>query len=110
MLAGISQVDQLRNALVFKGGTALKKCYFGNYRFSEDLDFSCMVGAPNGPAMEEAVGQACSAAAAMLDEYAPVEIAWERYTQKRSPSGRTRGVHGTGTAPMASTTPHARDP
>jgi hypothetical protein len=82
MLAGISQVDQLRNALVFKGGTALKKCYFGNYRFSEDLDFSCMVGAPTGPAMEEAVGQACSAAAAMLDEYAPVEIAWERYTER----------------------------
>ena len=25
---------------LFKGGTALKKCYFHNYRFSEDLDFS----------------------------------------------------------------------
>jgi hypothetical protein len=25
---------------VFKGGTALKRCYFGDYRFSEDLDFS----------------------------------------------------------------------
>src|SRR4029077_2683319 len=27
-------------ALVFKGGTALKRCYFGDYRFSEDLDFT----------------------------------------------------------------------
>jgi predicted nucleotidyltransferase component of viral defense system len=25
---------------VFKGGTALKRCYFGGYRFSEDLNFS----------------------------------------------------------------------
>jgi len=25
---------------IFKGGTCLKKCYFGEYRFSEDLDFS----------------------------------------------------------------------
>jgi predicted nucleotidyltransferase component of viral defense system len=25
---------------VFKGGTALRKCYFENYRFSEDLDFT----------------------------------------------------------------------
>ena len=26
--------------LVFKGGTCLKKCYFNDYRFSEDLDFT----------------------------------------------------------------------
>lgn len=26
--------------LVFKGGTCLKKCYFSDYRFSEDLDFT----------------------------------------------------------------------
>ncbi len=25
---------------IFRGGTALKKCYFTNYRFSEDLDFT----------------------------------------------------------------------
>ena len=38
LLAGISQVDALRDTMVFKGGTALKKCFFGDYRFSEDLD------------------------------------------------------------------------
>ncbi len=27
--------------IVFKGGTALKKIYFKNFRFSEDLDFVC---------------------------------------------------------------------
>ena len=30
----------LAKCLVFKGGTALKQCYFGDYRFSEDLDFT----------------------------------------------------------------------
>ena len=40
VLAGIGQVPVLRDTLVCKGGTALKKCYFGDYRFSEDLDFS----------------------------------------------------------------------
>ena len=30
----------LKENLIFKGGTALKKCYFGNYRFSEDLDLT----------------------------------------------------------------------
>lgn len=30
----------LKSTLAFKGGTALKRCYFGDYRFSEDLDFT----------------------------------------------------------------------
>lgn len=38
-LVGLSR-SSLRGALVFKGGTALKRCYFGDYRFSEDLDFT----------------------------------------------------------------------
>ncbi len=29
-----------RNLFVFKGGTCLRKCYFSDYRFSEDLDFT----------------------------------------------------------------------
>ena len=39
MLVGLSR-SPLRGRLAFKGGTALKKCYFGDYRFSEDLDFT----------------------------------------------------------------------
>lgn len=38
-LVGLSR-SPLRNSLAFKGGTALKRCYFGDYRFSEDLDFT----------------------------------------------------------------------
>jgi predicted nucleotidyltransferase component of viral defense system len=39
VLAGIYNSTTVGN-WIFKGGTALKKCYFYDYRFSEDLDFS----------------------------------------------------------------------
>ena len=38
-LVGLSQCS-LREILLFKGGTAIKKCHIADYRFSEDLDFS----------------------------------------------------------------------
>ena len=37
------------SSLVFKGGTALRRCYFRGYRYSEDLDFS----ADDQPSLEE---------------------------------------------------------
>ena len=40
LLAGIYSHPDLCKSLIFKGGTCLKKCYFKNYRFSEDLDFT----------------------------------------------------------------------
>lgn len=87
ILAGINQVDPLRDTLVFKGGTALKKCYFGEYRFSEDLDFSSMAGVPIGDHLEQAIREACAAAATLLGEYAPVEIACERYIENEPHPG-----------------------
>lgn len=36
----IFQNEELRDVLIFKGGTCLRKCWFDNYRFSEDLDFT----------------------------------------------------------------------
>jgi len=44
-LAGLAESD-LQAALAFKGGTALKRCYFGDYRFSEDLDFTLVEPVP----------------------------------------------------------------
>ena len=35
-------VNDLRQKLAFKGGTALRRCYFSAYRFSEDLDFTLL--------------------------------------------------------------------
>jgi predicted nucleotidyltransferase component of viral defense system len=40
ILAAISATAELSENLVLKGGTALKKLYFQEYRFSEDLDYS----------------------------------------------------------------------
>lgn len=82
VLAGVSRVETLRDSMIFKGGTALKKCWFGDYRFSEDLDFSGVSGVPHGQAMEDAVKESCRITAQMLDEYTPVEITCERYTEK----------------------------
>ena len=40
ILKGISNNQFLKNKLLFKGGTALRKIYFPDYRLSEDLDFT----------------------------------------------------------------------
>jgi len=40
LLAGIYKHPKLAKSWIFKGGTCLKKCYFRDYRFSEDLDFT----------------------------------------------------------------------
>ena len=87
VLAGISRVPVLQDTLVFKGGTALRKCYFGDYRFSEDLDFSGLEGVPTGEEMQSSVIEACQIAARLLDEYAPVEIACERYMEREPHPG-----------------------
>jgi len=38
-LRGISKNKILNEMLIFKGGTALRKIYFDDFRLSEDLDF-----------------------------------------------------------------------
>ena len=42
LLVGINEHPALKAKWIFKGGTALKKCYFNDYRFSEDLDFTVL--------------------------------------------------------------------
>src|SRR5450432_3943176 len=42
ILIGISKHKRLSKALAFKGGTVLKKVYFEDYRYSEDLDFTLL--------------------------------------------------------------------
>lgn len=39
-LNAVFLTEELKSRLVFKGGTCLRKCYFQDYRFSEDLDFT----------------------------------------------------------------------
>ena len=42
ILKGIAQNESLSKLLVLKGGTVLKKFYFENYLYSEDLDFTLL--------------------------------------------------------------------
>ena len=42
VLYAISKSENISKALVFKGGTVLKKAYIHDYRFSEDLDFTLL--------------------------------------------------------------------
>lgn len=78
VLIGLGQVESLQPSLVFKGGSCLKKCYFGNYRFSEDLDFTAGPAAVEGQELEAALTQACEQ---MVEAFAPWgELA---YTLKR---------------------------
>ena len=42
MLYAITSLPELKDIVIFKGGTCLRKCYFPDYRFSEDLDFTIL--------------------------------------------------------------------
>lgn len=50
-LQSLALHPELKGRLVFKGGTCLRKCYFPEYRFSEDLDFT--VTGPFDPSVFE---------------------------------------------------------
>lgn len=83
ILAGIAQIDVLNKALVFKGGTALKKCYFGEYRFSEDLDFTTTDPTITVEEVELAMQEACIQAKQLLNPYTEVNIICERYLERK---------------------------
>jgi len=82
VLAGIGVNEKLRNDLIFKGGTALKKCYFGEYRFSEDLDFTAKKSIPRGDKLEKEIKRTCELATGLVQEFSPLELKAERYTEK----------------------------
>lgn len=47
LLSGIYSVDsKLKDVMIFKGGTALRKVFFPEWRLSEDLDFTILEKAP----------------------------------------------------------------
>ena len=70
VLAGLYSHPALSEALVFKGGTVLKKAYFGDYRFSVDLDFSAL-GGPREDALLEALREAAAVSLALATEQGP---------------------------------------
>ena len=82
ILSGLYEQPLLREKLIFKGGTALKKCYFGNYRFSEDLDFSVISSTPRKEKLLTVVIEACKSAEQKMNEFAKVRLVVERYEEK----------------------------
>lgn len=89
LLKGLVEHPKVKETFVFKGGTALKKCFFGTYRFSEDLDFTALDTAPAGDALEEVVREVCQKVEGGIQEYANISIICERYTEKQPhPSGQ----------------------
>jgi len=82
VLAGIAANVKLQNTLIFKGGTALKKCYFGNYRFSEDLDFTAKEEIVRGELLEKEIEKSCEIATNLVQKFSPLELKVERYREK----------------------------
>lgn len=88
LLAGIAKQDQLTHSLVFKGGTALKKIFFGDYRFSVDLDFST-INAPKNQALEDALQSAMTISHELLSNYGPFELQLKRFPEREPhPTGQ----------------------
>jgi predicted nucleotidyltransferase component of viral defense system len=84
MLYGLMSVPKLQEHLVFKGGTCLKKCYFGDYRFSQDLDFSVQGDCPTGDILESLIGYACTIATEVLQATKNnITFTCKRYIEKR---------------------------
>ena len=77
LMAAIAHEPAVADSLVMKGGTALKKLYFGDYRFSEDLDFSAESG-PRGAGLEGVLGAVASRAQDALSARGPFEVSIER--------------------------------
>ena len=81
VLAGMAKQPELSHSLIFKGGTALKKIFFGDYRFSEDLDFS-VINAPKGQQLENALLSALILSKELLNEYGSFDIQLKRNPEK----------------------------
>lgn len=75
-LVGLSTTG-LASSLAFKGGTALKRVYFGGYRFSEDLDFTVAV-----PLTEGEILKGVEAACRQTQALSAVAFVFERVDRR----------------------------
>jgi predicted nucleotidyltransferase component of viral defense system len=60
VLSALSETLQPANQWVFKGGTCLRHCYYAGYRFSEDIDFTCVGVADDVAAAERVLTEVAS--------------------------------------------------
>lgn len=76
LLAAITATEGLAENLVLKGGTALKKVYFADYRFSEDLDYSTRALGPI-PQCDTLMKIVVDRMGKMLNERGPFQVELE---------------------------------
>ena len=86
LLAAIVQADGLGDNLVLKGGTALKKLYFADYRFSEDLDYSTRVMG-SVQQIDAAMETVVRSMSEMLNERGPFQVELESLMMKQPHPG-----------------------
>jgi predicted nucleotidyltransferase component of viral defense system len=76
LLKAIAETDDLGEKLALKGGTALRKLYFKDYRFSEDLDYSTREIGPIAE-LESKIDRAVQRFGELLLERGPFRIEYE---------------------------------
>jgi predicted nucleotidyltransferase component of viral defense system len=96
LLVGLSR-SSLRETLVFKGGTALKRCYFGDYRFSEDLDFTLIE-----PTLLDAILAGLEAVYAEVQRASGIVVRFVRADRKSHQNSHTFYLSYDGPLPAAS--------
>jgi predicted nucleotidyltransferase component of viral defense system len=79
LLEAIAVTDDLGETLVLKGGTALRKLYFKDYRFSVDLDYSTREIGPIAE-LESKIHRALQRSGELLQERGPFRIEHEPMT------------------------------
>lgn len=89
LLAAIKATDGLGEELILKGGTALKKLYFADYRFSEDLDYSTRVPGPIKQ-IDGLMERAVHSMGEMLNERGPFQVALEGLMLKQPHPGNQK--------------------
>jgi predicted nucleotidyltransferase component of viral defense system len=92
-LAALSQSD-LKGILGFKGGTALKRCYFADYRFSEDLDFTLLEVVPF-----EEIAHRLDAVYRTVRESSGITFAFDRQDRQKHLNSHTFYLKYTGPLP-----------
>lgn len=86
LMSAIAGTPGLGESMALKGGTALKKLYYSEYRFSEDLDFSTRSLGPL-PDIEQAIQGAVQRMSASLFELGPFEVRHEMLALKQPHPG-----------------------
>ena len=86
LLMAIVQTNILDETLVLKGGTALKKLYFADYRFSEDLDYSTRMTGPIKQ-IDSLMNSVVNSMREMLNERGPFQVELESLQLKQPHPG-----------------------